>query len=579
MSALDRTAVSSVQGDVSGRSDLRLRQVPRAARAGLRLRRRSTLTRETIERGRKTCGAIASCCRSPASRAPGFNSGFTPLVRCDRLAERLGVSELYIKDDSVNHPTLSYKDRVVSVAATRAVELGFEVLACASTGNLANSVAAHAARLGIECCVFIPDNLEAGKLLGSAIFNPTILAIAGNYDDVNRLCTQVADRYGWGFVNINLRVVLRRRREDDGVRDRRAARLALSEASRLAGRGRHAAAAHRARAARAARDRPRRRRAAARATRRRRPAARRSCTRIEAGLDYPEPVRPDTIAKSIAIGNPADGYQVIQSVRATGGTGAAVTDDADRRRDSAAGRDRRDLHRAGRRHDARRDHRSRQARRHPARRIDCGLRDRQRLQDRGGGGRNADGAGAPEPRVQGFRGVAGRSRGEALGLNGQAACTRLARRVRERVRASSTIGSLNSIVRPSRSTFTVAVDPIFASATSRENCDGSSIGWPLNADDDVARPQPGVVGLRDRASCATPARRCVLAAPTSSASCGVSFSIADVADRSAPHLAVLHQVVDDAARQVARHGEADALIAAALAEDAGVDADQLAAAC
>ncbi len=135
----------------------------------------------------------------------GFNSGFTPLVRCDRLAKRLGVRDLYIKDDSVNHPTLSYKDRVVSVAATRAVELGFKVLACASTGNLANSVSAHAARLGLECCVFIPDNLEAGKLLGSAIFKPTILAIAGTYDDVNRLCTQVADRYGWGFVNINLR--------------------------------------------------------------------------------------------------------------------------------------------------------------------------------------------------------------------------------------------------------------------------------------------------------------------------------------------------------------------------------------
>ena len=135
----------------------------------------------------------------------GFHSGFTPLVRCDRLADRLGLRELYIKDDSVNHPTLSYKDRVVSVAATRALELGFKVLACASTGNLANSVAAHAARLGVECCVFIPDNLEAG-------------------------------------------------------------------------------------------------------------------------LDHPEPVRPDTIAKSIAIGNPADGYHVVQTVRETGGTGAAVTD-------------------------------------------------------------------------------------------------------------------------------------------------------------------------------------------------------------------------------------------------------------
>src|SRR5207253_4244616 len=138
----------------------------------------------------------------PISGEPqtGFHSGSTPLVRCDRLATRLGLSELYIKDDTVNHPTLSYKDRVVSVAATRAKELGFNVLACASTGNLANSVSAHAARLGMDCCVFIPDNLEAGKLLGSAIFGPTILAIAGNYDDVNRLCTQVADRYGCGFV-------------------------------------------------------------------------------------------------------------------------------------------------------------------------------------------------------------------------------------------------------------------------------------------------------------------------------------------------------------------------------------------
>ena len=179
--------------------------MPRSARAGLRLQRRFALTREEIEKRPKNLWRYRELLPITGEPRTGFNSGFTPLVRCDRLAERLGVSELYIKDDSVNHPTLSYKDRVVSVAATRAVELGFKVLACASTGNLANSVSAHAARLGIECCVFIPDNLEAGKLLGSAIFNPTILAIAGNYDDVNRLCTQVADRYGWGFVNINLR--------------------------------------------------------------------------------------------------------------------------------------------------------------------------------------------------------------------------------------------------------------------------------------------------------------------------------------------------------------------------------------
>ena len=116
-----------------------------------------------------------------------------------------GSRELYIKDDSVNHPTFSYKDRVVSVAATRAVELGFRVFACASTGNLANSVSAHAARLGLECYVFIPDNLEPAKVLGSAIYRPHIVAVAGNYDDVNRLCTQIADRHGWGFANINLR--------------------------------------------------------------------------------------------------------------------------------------------------------------------------------------------------------------------------------------------------------------------------------------------------------------------------------------------------------------------------------------
>src|SRR5436309_2345558 len=166
---------------------------------------RIRLTREQIERRPKNLWRYRELLPIEGEPRTGFNSGFTPLVRCDRLAKRLGVRELYVKDDSVNHPTLSYKDRVVSVAATRAVELGFKVLACASTGNLANSVAAHAARLGIESCVFIPDNLEAGKLLGSSIFNPTILAINGNYDDVNRLCTQVADRYGWGFVNINLR--------------------------------------------------------------------------------------------------------------------------------------------------------------------------------------------------------------------------------------------------------------------------------------------------------------------------------------------------------------------------------------
>ncbi len=255
----------------------------------------------------------------------GFHSGFTPLVRCRRLAERLGIDELYVKDDSVNHPTLSYKDRVVSVAATRAVELGFSVLACASTGNLANSVSAHAARLGLECYVFIPDNLEAGKLLGSAVYAPTVLAIAGTYDDVNRLCTQVADRHGWGFVNINLRAYYAEGAKTYGfeIAEQLGWRLPDHVVSPVAG------GTLLPRLARAFRelkllglaDGELPRIHAAQAA---------GCAPVvaalDAGLEHPEPVRPDTIAKSIAIGNPADGYQVLRTVRQTGGTGAAVSD-------------------------------------------------------------------------------------------------------------------------------------------------------------------------------------------------------------------------------------------------------------
>ena len=286
-----------------------------------------TLTREEIERRPKNLWRYRELLPITGEPQSGLHSGYTPLVRCDRLAERLGVRELYIKDDSVNHPTLSYKDRVVSVAATRAVELGFDVLACASTGNLANSVAAHAARLGLECCVFIPDNLEAGKLLGSAIFGATILAINGNYDDVNRLCTQVADRYGWGFVNINLRSYYAEGaktlgfeiveqlgwrypqhlvspvaggtllpRIARGLRELRQIGLVEGELPKI----------HAAQAAGCA------------------PVV----NALDSGAEHPEPVKPNTIAKSIAIGNPADGYQVLQTVRSTGGSGTAVNDTA-----------------------------------------------------------------------------------------------------------------------------------------------------------------------------------------------------------------------------------------------------------
>jgi threonine synthase len=256
----------------------------------------------------------------------GFHSGGTPLIRADRLARRLDVAELFIKDDSVNHPTFSYKDRVVSVAATRAVELGFTVFACASTGNLANSVSSHAARLGLECYVFIPDNLEPAKVLGSAIYRPHIVAVAGNYDDVNRLCTQIADRHGWGFANINLRTYYAEGAKTYGFEISeqlgwrfprhvvcpvaggtllpRIAR-AFEELSHL---GWSAGEPPRMHAVQAAGSSP-------------------VINALDAGAEFPDPVKPQTIAKSIAIGNPADGYHVLEAVRASGGSGARVTDE------------------------------------------------------------------------------------------------------------------------------------------------------------------------------------------------------------------------------------------------------------
>ncbi len=135
----------------------------------------------------------------------GLNVGGTPLVRADRLAKALGIAELYIKNDAVNHPTLSFKDRVVAVALSKAVEFGFRTVGCASTGNLAGSVAANAAAAGLEAYVLIPDNLEQGKVLGAMIYGAKVIAVEGNYDHVNRLCSQIAFKFGWGFVNVNLR--------------------------------------------------------------------------------------------------------------------------------------------------------------------------------------------------------------------------------------------------------------------------------------------------------------------------------------------------------------------------------------
>jgi threonine synthase len=286
---------------------------------------RGVLTRELIESRPRSIWRYLELLPVEEPKT-GFNSGFTPLVRAHRLADALGVDELYIKDDSVNHPTFSYKDRVVSVAATRAVELGFPVFGCASTGNLAGSVAAHAARLGLPCYVFIPHDLEPAKVLGAAIYNPTVVAVEGNYDDVNRLCTQVADRYGWGFANINVRAYYAEGAKTMGfeIAEQLGWRYPDHIVSPVAGGtllpriykglrefseiGLVSGQLPKIHAAQPAGSAP-------------------VVKAIEAGQEFPDPVKPNTIAKSLAIGNPADGFQVVRVVKETGGSAAMVGDD------------------------------------------------------------------------------------------------------------------------------------------------------------------------------------------------------------------------------------------------------------
>ena len=253
-------------------------------------------------------------------------TGFTPLLRANRLARRLGLKELYIKNDGVNMPTLSFKDRVVSVALTRARELGFSTVSCASTGNLANSTAAIAAHAGMECCVFIPADLEAGKILGTLVYNPTLMAVRGNYDQGSRLCSEVANTYGWGFVNINLRPYYSEGSKTLGYEvveqlgwrlpDHIVAPLASGSLFTKIRKGfdefmkvglveeKHVRFSG---------------------------AQAEGCSPIAQafaeGRDFITPVKPNTIAKSIAIGNPADGPYALDIASRTGGSIAAVNDE------------------------------------------------------------------------------------------------------------------------------------------------------------------------------------------------------------------------------------------------------------
>ncbi len=255
----------------------------------------------------------------------GLPVGWTPLLRAERLAEKLGLGELWIKNDAAN-PTHSFKDRVVSVALARARELGFQTIACASTGNLANSVAAHAAAVGLESYVFIPSDLEEQKILATGVYGTNLVAVRGNYDDVNRLCTELSGEHEWAFVNINMRpyyaegskTLAFETAEQLGFEmpDRVICPIASGSLFTKVARGFEewlevgllTGALPTFNGAQATGCSP-------------------VASAFEAGHDFCRPVKPDTIAKSLAIGNPADGPYALDLARRTGGSVDSVTDE------------------------------------------------------------------------------------------------------------------------------------------------------------------------------------------------------------------------------------------------------------
>jgi len=290
----------------------------------------AAVSRQSIAAGPPTIWRYAPLLPAGAEGAVDLGAGWTPLVRADRLAAELGLGELWLKNDTMN-PTGSFKDRVTSVALTKARELGFKVAACASTGNLANSVAAHAARAGMRSYVFIPHDLEQAKVVTTAVYGGNLIAIEGNYDEVNRLCAELTSEHpSWAFVNVNVRTYYAEGsktlafevaeqlgwRAPDHVVVPVASGSQLTKIHKgfkelamvgLLEGGADAAAAVRVSGAQAAGCSP-------------------VATAFAAGHDFVRPVRPDTIAKSLAIGNPADGPYALDVVRSTGGSVGAVTD-------------------------------------------------------------------------------------------------------------------------------------------------------------------------------------------------------------------------------------------------------------
>jgi threonine synthase len=288
---------------------------------------RKSLSRKAIESRPQNMWRYRELLPIDGEPTVGTQVGFTPLVKADRLAKVLGIRELWIKNDTVNYPTLSFKDRVVSVALSRAKELGFEIVACASTGNLANSVAANAANAGLQSYVLIPADLEQGKVLGSLVYGTRVIGINGAYDQVNRLCSEIAGKYGWGFVNVNLRPYYAEGSKSMGfeICEQLGWRIpqhtvvpmasgslltkihkAYKEFTQLGIVEESPFKIHGAQAT--------------------------GCAPIshalKRGTDIVKPVpKPETIVKSLAIGTPADGYYAIHSMKQTGGSAEDVSDE------------------------------------------------------------------------------------------------------------------------------------------------------------------------------------------------------------------------------------------------------------
>jgi len=287
---------------------------------------RATFTRQNIAARPANLWRYAELLPLPQGYKSEIPVGMTPLAAAPRLGAQLGVARLHLKNDAVNFPTLSFKDRVVAVALAQAKAFGFRTVSCSSTGNLANAVAAQAARGGFDAWIFIPADLEPAKILGTQVFGAWLVRIAGNYDQVNRLCSQIGERYAWGFVNINLRPYYAEGSKTVGyeIAEQLGWRLPDNIVVPMAG-GSLITKIHKAfqeLIALGMVEGKRVRFFGAQAT---------GCSPIsqavKLGKDEIDPQKPATIARSLAIGNPADGLYAARTILSSGGWAEDVSDE------------------------------------------------------------------------------------------------------------------------------------------------------------------------------------------------------------------------------------------------------------